>query len=32
MDSTAQTAAMYSSIINELLAQVTHEFDIPNSP
>jgi len=32
MDSTAQTAPMDADIINELVAQVTHGFDIPYSP
>jgi hypothetical protein len=31
MDSTAQTARKDSEIINELLSQVTHGFDIPNN-
>jgi tRNA uridine 5-carbamoylmethylation protein Kti12 len=32
MDSTAQTAPRDSEISNELLSQVTHGFDSPNSP
>ena len=32
MDSTAQTARRDSENINELLSQVTHGFDSPNSP
>jgi hypothetical protein len=32
MDSIAQTAPKDSEIINELVSQVTHEFDSTNNP